>query len=108
MKQSISKCGQIDPDNVILLRQAGKKLQLAGRAREGEKYLLQALQLQPQSVEAHLALADFYQLQGLKFKAFKHLNIILQLQPDNRHALEMLGIQRRKKSMYEISATRNI
>ncbi len=93
-----------DPDNVTLLRQAGKKLQLAGRAREGEKYLLRALQLDPQSVEAHLALADFYQLQGLKFKAFKHLNTILQLQPNNPRALEMLGIQRRKKSMYEITA----
>ena len=96
-----------DPNNVSLLRQAGKKLQLAGRAKDGEKYLLQALRLEPQSIDAHLALADFYQLQGLKFKAFKHLNTILQLQPDNQRALEMLGIQRRKKSMYEISANRN-
>ena len=96
-----------DPNNVNLLRQAGKKLQLAGRAKDGEKYLLQALRLEPQSIEAHLALAEFYQLQGLKFKAFKHLNTILQLQPDNQRALEMLGIQRRKKSMYEISANRN-
>jgi tetratricopeptide (TPR) repeat protein len=96
-----------DPNNLFLLRQAGKKLQLAGRAKEGEKYLLRALKLDPQNVESHLAMADFYQLQGLKFKAFKHLNTILQLQPDNVRALEMLGIQRRKKSMYEITATRN-
>ena len=91
------------PENLDLLRQVGKKLQLAGRAREGEKYLQKALNLEPQSVEAHLALAEFYQLQGLKFKAFKHLNTILQLQPDNQRALEMMRIQRRKKSMYEIS-----
>ena len=96
-----------DPNNVVLLRQAGKKLQLAGRARDGEKYLLQSLHLEPQSVDAHLALAEFYQLQGLKFKAFKHLNIILQLQPENQQALEMLRIQKRKKSMYEISSSRN-
>jgi hypothetical protein len=96
-----------DPDNAVLLMQAGKKLQLAGRAREGEKHLLHALQLNPQSVDAHLALAEFYQLQGLKFKAFKHLNTILQFQPDNQRALEMLGIQKRKKSMYEISPSRN-
>jgi tetratricopeptide (TPR) repeat protein len=96
-----------DPQNVHLLRQAGKKLQLAGRAKEGEKYLLQALKIDTQNIDSHLALADFYQLQGLKFKAFKHLNTILQLQPDNARALEMLGIQKRKKSLYEITAGRS-
>lgn len=92
-----------EPTNLALMRQLGKKLQAAGRAREGEKLLLRALDLDPQNIESHFAIADFYQVQGLKFKAFKHLNVILQIQPDNEKAMEQLGVKKRKKGLYEIS-----
>lgn len=92
-----------DPNNCAIIRQLGRKLQHAGRAREGEKLLLRGLDLEPQSIDNHFALADFYQAQGLKFKAFKHLNVILQIQPENEKAMEQLGIKKRKKGMYEIS-----
>lgn len=91
------------PNNCEVMRQLGRKLQQAGRARDGEKLLLRALELEPQSIDNHFALADFYQAQGLKFKAFKHLNVILQIQPDNEKAMEQLGIKKRKKGLYEIS-----
>src|SRR5207248_6866904 len=92
------------PNDASLLRNLGKKLQQIGKAREGEKHLLRALEIDPQNIDSHFALADFYQAQGLKFKAFKHLNNILQLNPDNSRALEMLGLKKRKKALYEISA----
>lgn len=92
-----------DPNNSALMRQLGRRLQQAGRAREGEKLLLRALELEPQNIESHFAIADFYQVQGLKFKAFKHLNIILQIQPENEKAMDQLGIKKRKKGLYEIS-----
>jgi hypothetical protein len=36
-------------------------------------------------------------------KAFKHLNIILQLHPENTRAMEMMGARKPKKALYEIS-----
>jgi tetratricopeptide (TPR) repeat protein len=92
-----------DPNSCAVMRQLGRKLQQAGRARDGEKLLLRALDLEPQSIDNHFALADFYQAQGLKFKAFKHLNVILQIQPNNEKAMEHLGIKKRTKGLYEIS-----
>ena len=70
---------------------------------DAEKQLLHALEIDPRSVENHFALVDFYQAQGLKFKAFNHLNIILQLDPQNQRALDSLGLKKRKP-LYEISA----
>jgi len=92
-----------EPDSVPLLRMLGKKLQQVGRSVEGEKQLLRALELEPQSVENHLVLADFYQFEGLKLKAFKHLNIVLQLDPDNAQALQMLSLKKERKPLFEIS-----
>jgi tetratricopeptide (TPR) repeat protein len=92
-----------DPANTILLRALGKMLQTSGKAIDAEKHLLRALEIEPKSVENHFALVDFYQSQGLKFKAFKHLNIILQLDPKNQRALDTLGVKKRKP-LYEISA----
>jgi tetratricopeptide (TPR) repeat protein len=89
-------------EDPIELREQGRRLQLLGKAKEGEKQLLRALELEPKNIESHFALADFYQRQGLKFKAFKHLNIVLQLQPDNQRALDLLGVKKRKKALYEI------
>lgn len=94
------------PDNVPLLRRFGKRLQQSGRSIEGEKQLLHALELEPQSVENHLSLADFYQTEGLKLKAFKHLNIVLQLEPDNAKALQMLSLKKERKALFEISIDR--
>ncbi len=94
---------QKDPANTIVLRELGRKLQQTGKALDAEKHLLRALEIEPRSVENHFALADFYQAQGLKFKAFKHLNIILQLDPRNQRALDSLGVKKRKP-LYEISA----
>jgi hypothetical protein len=91
-----------EPGNVTLLRELGLRLQQSGKAREGEKHLLQALQLEPQNIETHFALADFYQVQGMKFKAFKHLNVILQIDPQNKRAMDMLGVKKRKKGLYDI------
>lgn len=91
-----------DPANTIVLRELGRKLQETGKALDAEKHLLRALEIEPRSVENHFALADFYQAQGLKFKAFKHLNIILQLDPRNKRALDSLGVKKRKP-LYEIS-----
>ncbi len=94
------------PDNVPLLRKFGKRLQQSGKSVEGEKQLLHALELEPQSVENHLSLADFYQTAGLKLKAFKHLNIVLQLEPDNAQALQMLSLKKDRKPLFEISLDR--
>lgn len=91
------------PANTGLMRELGILLQQSGRAKEGEKQLLRALEIEPQSLENHFALASFYQNQGLKFKAFKHLNIVLQLDPQNQKAMESLGIKKRKGGLYEIT-----
>jgi cytochrome c-type biogenesis protein CcmH/NrfG len=92
-----------DPSNLECMRQLGLKLQQAGRAREGEKHLLRALEIEPNNPDSHFALAEFYQAQGMKFKAFKHLNIILQLDPQNQRAMDLLGIKKRKGGLYEIT-----
>jgi tetratricopeptide (TPR) repeat protein len=94
---------QDDVSNSSELKELVRKLQESGNAMDAEKHLLHALETNPQSVENHFALVDFYQTQGLKFKAFKHLNIILQLDPRNQRALDLLGLKRRKP-LYEISA----
>lgn len=91
------------PVNAKLMRELGLKLQRVGRPRDGEKHLQRALEIEPHNIESHFALAQFYQLQGLKFKAFKHLNIILQLDPTNQKAMDLLGIKKRKGGLYEIS-----
>jgi Domain of unknown function (DUF4388) len=91
-----------DPNNVVILRLLGKARMKEGKAREGERILLHALELEPQSVENHFALAELYQTMGLRLKAFKHLNVILQLDPENSRAMELLDIKKRKP-LYEIS-----
>src|SRR5262249_5429659 len=70
-----------EPANFEIMRKLGKKLQQSGRARDGEKHLARSLEIDPQNIENHFAMAEFYLLQGLKIKSFKHLNIILQLEP---------------------------
>lgn len=90
------------PSDVQFLRNFGKRLQEAGRPLEGEKQLLRALSIEPRNLENHFALADFYQAQGLKLKARNHLNIILQLDPNNERALAVLGITKRKSMLYQI------
>jgi hypothetical protein len=95
---------RMEPVNTALYRELGKKLQQGGKAREAEQSLLRALEIEPRNVENHFSLADFYQAQGLKFKAFKHLNIVLQLDPENKKALELLGVKKRKSALYDIRA----
>ena len=94
---------QNESSNTSELKELVRKLQEAGKAMDAEKHLLHALEIDPRSIENHFALVDFYQAQGLKFKAFKHLNIILQLDPHNQRALDSLGLKKRKP-LYEISA----
>jgi len=91
-----------EPGNTMLLRKLGKRFYETGKPKEGEIHFLKALELEPQSVENHFALVDFYQSMGLKIKAFKHLNIIMQLQPNNERAMEMLHLKKSKKPLYEI------
>jgi tetratricopeptide (TPR) repeat protein len=91
-----------NPSDVAFLRSFGKRLQEAGRPLEGEKQLLRALSIEPRNVENHFALADFYQAQGLKLKARNHLNIILQLDPDNERALAVLGVTKRKNMLFQV------
>ncbi|MCI0606465.1 DUF4388 domain-containing protein [bacterium] len=104
-KESISELQeqlQREPGNTMLLRKLGKRFYETGKPQEGEKHFLKALELEPQSVENHFALVEFYQSMGLNIKAFKHLNIILQLQPNNERAMEMLHLKKSKKPLYEI------
>jgi tetratricopeptide (TPR) repeat protein len=91
-----------NPSDVAFLRSFGKRLQEAGRPLEGEKQLLRALSIEPRNLENHFALADFYQVQGLKLKARNHLNIILQLDPDNEKALAVLGVTKRKSMLFQV------
>ncbi len=91
-----------NPSDVAFLRSFGKRLQEAGRPLEGEKQLLRALSIEPRNLENHFALADFYQVQGLKLKARNHLNIILQLDPNNERALAVLGVTKRKNMLYQV------
>ncbi len=100
--KELEEASTVNPVDVDLLRNFGKKLQQAGRAREGEKQLLRALEIEPRNLENHFALADFYQAQGLKLKAFTHLNSILQLDPNNKRALSVLGVSKRKSMLYQI------
>ena len=102
-ENGIQQLAQNDSSNTSELKELVRKLQEAGKAMDAEKHLLHALEIDPRSVESHFALVDFYQAQGLKFKAFKHLNIILQLDPQNQRALDSLGLKKRKP-LYEISA----
>jgi hypothetical protein len=91
-----------NPADLEFLREFGKRLQKAGLAREGEQQLLRALEIEPQNVDNHFALADFYQTQGLKLKAFRHLNIILQMDPNNEKALTVLGLPKKKSILFRI------
>jgi tetratricopeptide (TPR) repeat protein len=91
-----------DPGNTTLLRRLGRRLSETGKPHEGEKQLLRALELEPQSIDNHFALADLYNSLGLKIKAFKHLNIILQLQPNNERAMDLLNLKKTRKPLYEI------
>jgi hypothetical protein len=91
-----------EPGNAALLRRLGRRLYETGKPQESEKQYLKALELEPQSVDNHLALAEFYTSMGLKLKAFKHLNIVLQLQPNHERALEMLNLKKSRKPLYEI------
>jgi len=100
---SVEQIASDSSSNSSELRELVRKLQESGKAMDAEKHLLHALEIDPRSVENHFALVDFYQAQGLKFKAFKHLNIILQLDPQNQRALDLLGLKKRKP-LYEISA----
>lgn len=93
---------RVDPGNTEVLRQLAKALLKDGKPQEGEKVLLRALEVEPQSIENHFALAELYHTLGLRMQAFKHLNIVLQLQPDNQRAMEMLDVKKRKP-LYEIS-----
>ncbi|MCI0446257.1 DUF4388 domain-containing protein [bacterium] len=102
-EHGVQQLAQNDSSNTSELKELVRKLQEAGKAMDAEKHLLRALEIDPRSVENHFALVDFYQAQGLKFKAFKHLNIILQLDPQNQRALDALGLKKRKP-LYEISA----
>ena len=104
-KESISELlerARKDPSNTMLLRKLGKRFYETGKPKEGEQHFLKALELEPQSIENHFALVEFYQSMGLRIKAFKHLNIILQLQPNNERAMEMLNLPKSKKPLYEI------
>ena len=103
ISQMVARLKQ-DPSNTALLRRLGRRYQETGKPHEGEKQLLRALELEPQSVENHFALADFYQTLGLKIKAFKHLNIVLQIEPNNARALELLNVKRTRKALYEIES----
>jgi tetratricopeptide (TPR) repeat protein len=95
---------RLEPQNTMLLRKLAVKLYETGKPQESERHYLKALELEPQSVENHLALAEFYTRIGLRIKAFTHLNIILQLQPNHERALEMLNIKKSaKRPLYEIS-----
>ena len=110
MKEPISDLRdrlQKEPENTSLMRRLGKRFYETGKPHEGEKQLLKALELEPQSVENHFALADFYQSLGLKIKAFKHLNIILQLDPNNVRAMELLNVKKSRKPLFEIESARN-
>lgn len=91
-----------EPNNQEYMRKLGLKLQQAGRAKEGEKLLNRTLEVDPQNIDNHFALVEFYNAQGMKIKSFKHLNVILQIKPDNQRAMEMLGVKKRKKAMYDI------
>jgi hypothetical protein len=91
-----------DPGNAALLRRLGKRFHESGKPHEGEKQFLKALELEPQNIENHFALAEFYNSMGLKIKAFKHLNIVLQLQPNNAQAMELLNLKKSRKALYEI------
>ncbi len=100
--KELERAVSTNPSDVEFLRNFGKRLQEAGRPLEGEKQLLRALSIEPRNLENHFALADFYQAQGLKLKARNHLNIILQLDPNNERALAVLGITKRKSMLYQI------
>ena len=107
VKESISSLQEQlrkDPANTALLRKLGKRFHEAGKPHEGEKHLLKALELEPQNVENHFALADFYGSMGLKIKAFRLLNIVLQIQPNNERALELLNLKKTSKALYEIKS----
>ncbi|HET6267362.1 MAG TPA: DUF4388 domain-containing protein [Acidobacteriota bacterium] len=96
------RSAEISSDSTMLRRLA-KKMRDAGKAKEAEKYYLQAMEINKMDLENHFALADFYESQGLKFKAFEQLNAILQLDPENARAMNLLGLQKRRKAMYDIA-----
>lgn len=102
--EDLQKKLKLDPANAELLRSLGFGLLDSGKAVEAEKHLIRALEIEPQNVANHFALAQLYQSQGLRMKAFKHLNVVLQLEPENEKAREMLGLEKRRKPLYEISS----
>jgi tetratricopeptide (TPR) repeat protein len=61
--------------------------------KEAEEYLLRAFAVEPKNPEYLLHLGLFYKSIGLGIKAFKFLNEVLKIDPNNKIAKEALGLK---------------
>jgi len=61
--------------------------------KEAEEYLLRAYTLEPKNPDYLLHLGLFYKSIGLGIKAFKYLNEVLKIDPNNSAAKEALGLK---------------
>ena len=83
-----------DPDAVIFKETAindfGYTLIQSGRAKEAIEVLKLNIDRYPQSFNAYDSLAEAYMVNGDKELAIKNYKRSLELNPDNKNALEML------------------
>ncbi len=61
--------------------------------KEAEEYLLRAYAMEPKNPEYLLHLGLFYKSIGLGLKAFKFLNEVLKIDPNNKIAKDALGLR---------------
>jgi len=61
--------------------------------KEAEEYLLRAYAMEPKNPEYLLHLGLFYKSIGLGLKAFKFLNEVLKIDPNNKSAKDALGLR---------------
>jgi predicted CXXCH cytochrome family protein len=87
----LSKAAVGMPDRPRIRYNLGLLLQQTGRLGGAEKSLGQAVDLEPENLEYSYALADHYLKRGMLLEARVVVVRMLEIDPDNRVALEMMG-----------------
>ncbi len=79
------------PGDPQILNDLGNLLVLAGEFTEGEEVYRQALDLDPQFVDAHYNLALLMHQKGRRARAMRELRKVLKLEPDHSWSIYQMG-----------------
>lgn len=85
------KAVELKPDYVPALRNLGAALRMVNRLEESEEYLSKIPALMPQLAAGHLSLGVTRRMLGKTREALESFETALDLEPDNREAINELG-----------------